>query len=333
MSSQNEPAPPTLRIRTTGHLANQLNVDKALLVHVAQNAHQYYKEFEKDVKGKRRKLVMAKKELATLQRRILTRVLCRLPASPYAYGAVKGRSIKDNATVHSKSPFIIKLDIRDFYPSIRFKKVYDFFMTQDCSPDVARLLTLLVTRNYSLPLGVSTSPMLADQIIRKIDARISGMAQKAGLLYTRYVDDITISGDFPVKKFVSLVVKIIREAGFQVKKTKLELYEPGDGKERIITGVSVNNGAVFAPQEYVQSLKKELTEALEQSRHQHVHDTFESKQQYFGKIGFVRWIDPKAGRELLQLYRKIQWKHLEWALMQAQPAFMPRGQTGLCNPT
>jgi hypothetical protein len=289
-------------------------VDQPLLLDIAKNAPQYYIEFEKEVKGKLRTLVMAQKELAGIQKRILTRILCRLPICQHAYGAVKGRSIKDNAFAHANAPYIIKLDIRDFYPSIRYKKVYDFFIDQECTPDVARILTLLTTRNHSLPLGVSTSPMLADQIVRAIDVRISGMAAKAGLTYTRYVDDITISGNFPVKPFSELVMTIIRQAGFRIKKKKLEMYEPGDGKERIITGVGVHNGTTLVPQNYFEALKSELQNALEQSQHQKINGHFDTRQQYLGKIGYVRWIDPNAGQELLRIYRKVKWKHLEWAI-------------------
>ena len=138
------------------------------------------------------------------------------------------------------------------------------------------------------------------------------MATKAGLTYTRYVDDITISGNFPVKPFAELVMTIIRQAGFRIKRNKLEMYEPGDGKERIITGVGVHQGSTFVPKSYFESLQSELLGALEQSQHQNAIGHFDTRQQYLGKIGYVRWIDPNAGQELLRIYRKVKWRHLEW---------------------
>ena len=306
----------TLRIRTLSHLASQLGINEKRLVDVAENAEDYYHDFKKNVKGKPRKLVMSKNPLAMLQRRLLDRILLRLPGSDYAYGAIKGKSILGNAKKHANSLFIAKFDVKAFYPSVHYQKVYDFFLDQECTPDVSRILTLLTTRKYSLPLGTSTSPMLADQIVRSIDKRICGMAAKAHLKYTRYVDDITISGNYPVEQFTDLVIKIIRQSGFKIKQSKLELYGPNDGKERIICGVRVNNGKVSAPTDYIKSLREELLKAKKQSQHKKISGDFDTRNQYRGRIGYVMWLDRAEGLKLLSLYRKVKWKHLEWSIWQ-----------------
>jgi len=240
--------PSTLRIRTVPHLANQLGIHPELLVEIAEQASELYTEFDREIKGKQRHLVMAVESLAPVQRRILDNVLCRLPVSKHAYGAIKGRGIRKNAIAHFNAAFLMKLDIRDFYPSIRYQRIYDFFIGQECSPDVARILTLLTTRKHSLPLGVSTSPFLADQIVRPVDKRISGLAKANKLNYTRYVDDIAISGRFDLGEIADIVFQIIKQAGFRIKRSKLEMYRPDDGKERVITGVRVENGRISARQ-------------------------------------------------------------------------------------
>lgn len=308
--------PQTLRLRRVEHLANQLGIACDKLVEIAGHTEELYRDFDRTVKGKPRHLTMAKPPLGPLQRRILDRVLCRLPASEHAYGAIKGRSIRDNALAHASAPFVAKLDIRDFYPSIRFQKVYAFFIAQDCSPDVARILTCLTTRKYSLPLGTSTSPFLADQIVCPIDIRIGGLAGRHRLTYTRYVDDITLSGRFDLTKLADQVMLIIRQSGFRIKRSKLEIYRPGDGKERIITGARVEDGKVSAPSSYIAMLQEELTEAWQQSLRSDVSGTFETRDQYRGKIGYVMWLDQKAGMKLLRLYRRVKWSHLEWAQRQ-----------------
>jgi retron-type reverse transcriptase len=318
-----EPARPRnsgLRIRRVEHLATQLGFPPDALVDISEHAADYYHDFQRYVKGRLRRLTKARPPLATLQRRILDRILCRLPVSDHAFGAIKGRSIRDNAIGHAAAPFVVKLDIRDFYPSIRYKKVYDFLFAQDCSPDVARIITLLTTRKYVLPLGTSTSPFLADQIVCPIDTRIGGLAKKLGLRYTRYVDDVTISGRFDLEPFTDRVVKIVRQAGFAIRRSKIEVYRPEDGKERIITGVRVQNGNISAPSNYVEILRRELTRARDASLREYVDVEFETRDQYRGKIGYVMWLDPTAGKKLLRLYRKVKWRHLEYALARRLPA-------------
>jgi RNA-directed DNA polymerase len=297
-----------------------LGVSEEFLADLATRAEEHYIEFRRVVKGKPRLLVMAKPRLARIQRRILERLLLRLPPSEAAYGAIRGRTAKQNATVHASADYIAKLDIKAFYPSVRGDKVYDFFIRQECSPDVARVLTLLTTRKHSLPLGTSTSPMLADQIVREIDVRLAGMTKKAGLKYTRYVDDITISGSFPLERLSKLVVRILEQNGFRVKRSKLDFYKPGDNKERIVTGVQVRDGGTFAPQAYVAQLRAELEAAAEQSKHKLVEGVFDSREHYRGRIGYVKWLDPDMGASLLRLYRKVKWRHLEWAMKQSPAA-------------
>lgn len=303
-----------LNIQRVEHLASQLGFRLDRLIEIAENTDSLYVDFEKNVRGKVRKLTMAKKPLELVQRRILTRILCRLPVSDHAFGAIKGRSIRDNALAHASAPFVAKLDIHNFYPSIRHEKVFEFFLyTQRCSPDVARILTKLTTRKYALPLGTSTSPFIADQIISPIDTRIGKMAKMHGLNYTRYVDDLTLSGSFDLTRYTKQLTTIIQQSGFKISHNKLVFYRPNDGQERIITGVQIKEGQVFAPKTYVESLADELRQAQEASRHQTVCGDFDTKAQFQGRIAYVMWLDPSEGHHLLRLYKKVKWKHLEYA--------------------
>jgi RNA-directed DNA polymerase len=267
------------------------------------------------VKGKNRLLVEATGLLKTVQRRILDDLLLRIRPFESSFGLATGRTIKDNAKIHAKSKYIVKLDVKDFYPSIHRKTVYKFFTKQQrCSPDVAHILTTLTTRNHSLPLGTSTSPMLADQIVRPIDVRINGMANKAALKYTRYIDDITLSGNFPLERMSKTVMKVLKQSGFKTKKDKLIYYKPFEiGQERVITGVRVTDGRISAPLDYVSALESELKDAIYQNKRKTPTGEFQSHEHYRGKITYIKWLDPKLGERLLKLYRKVKWRHLEWA--------------------
>ncbi len=304
----------TLRIKSVKHLGFILGIPIHTLLKLTDDSQKYYREFERDVKGKKRTLVEATGLLKSLQRRILDGLLERLPQFPRSYGGIKGRTIKDNAKIHAKSKFIVKLDIRDFYPSIHNTKVYKFFIKQKCSPDVARILTSLTTYKYFLPLGTSTSPMLADQIIRTIDKRIDGLAKNAGLKYSRYVDDLTLSGNFPLERISRTTIKLLRESGFKAKKEKLIFYGPANDKtERIITGVRIRGGIISAPLGYIKSLEEELKEAIYQSRRNILTRHFKMREHYKGKINYIKWLDPDLGFQLEKLYRKVKWRHIEWA--------------------
>ncbi|MDD5381948.1 MAG: reverse transcriptase family protein [Phycisphaerae bacterium] len=285
------------------------------MLRLKENSDRYYREFNLDVKGKNRLLVEAIGLLKTIQRRILDDLLLRIRPFEGSFGLATGRTIKDNAKVHAKSKYIVKLDIKDFYPSIHRKKIYEFFTKQQkCSPDVTHILTALTTRKHSLPLGTSTSPMLADQIVRPIDMRINGIANKAELKYTRYIDDITLSGNFPLERMSKTVMKLLKQSGFRTKKDKLIYYKPFEiGQERVITGVRVTDGQISAPLDYVKALEIELKAAIYQSKRETPTGEFQTCEHYRGKITYINWLDPKLGEGLLKLYHKVKWQHLEWA--------------------
>lgn len=307
----------TLRIKSINFLAGMLQTSPAALLALVENAPQYYRSFKREVKDKERDLVEAIGPLKRIQRRILDNVLMRLPPSAVSFGGVKGRSIKDNAQVHVHSDYIAKLDIKAFYPSIRSVRVYEFFIDQECTPDVSRALTALTTREYALPLGTSTSPALADQIAQPLDIRISGIATRAGLRYTRYVDDITLSGSFPLERLARTVAKVLRQSGFKIKRSKLVFYTPHDGlSERVVTGAAIRGGRVTAPAEYIIALEDELRRALAQSRTGIIQGDLLPREHYRGRIGYIQWLDPARGDRLLRLYKRVRWRRLEWAMKQ-----------------
>ncbi|MDP1798771.1 MAG: hypothetical protein Q8K78_14855, partial [Planctomycetaceae bacterium] len=167
-----------LNIRRLTHLAQSLGVDQAKLDEVLVDLDQHYEQLiliDPARPEKIRRVVNVRKPLRTLQERIYKRLLLKkLLPSPQSHGGVNGRSIKTNALVHADSQYVLKTDISDFYPSIHFRRVYRLFVeTFGCSPDVARVCTALTTHRHHLALGIVTSPILADQMLRKADTRIA----------------------------------------------------------------------------------------------------------------------------------------------------------------
>jgi RNA-directed DNA polymerase len=152
--------------------------------------------------GRQREVLEIRKHWRLYLDRLYTRLLLpKLHPSDHSHGGVQGRSIVTNATAHSGSIYAYTADISNFFPSIHYTRIYDIFTkTFDCSPGVAHICTRLCTHNYHLAVGLPTSPILADQILHGVDARIGEACAKLGLQYTRYVDDMTITGQFDLKR-------------------------------------------------------------------------------------------------------------------------------------
>ncbi len=82
------------------------------------------------------------------------------------------------AEKHKNNLYVLKLDLKKFYPSIKRKKVYYAFLNIGYNADISNLLTNICVVDDELPQGAVTSPYLANLICRKLDLRIAGYCNK-----------------------------------------------------------------------------------------------------------------------------------------------------------
>lgn len=112
-----------------------------------------------------------------------------------------------------------------------------------------------VKRNV-LPQGAPTSPVLSNIVCQKLDHRLSGLAKRFNLKYSRYADDITFSSMHnvyqPESEFLKELHRIIAEQNFHIKESKTRLQKDGYRKE--VTGLLVNEKA-NVQQRYIKQLR------------------------------------------------------------------------------
>ena len=114
---------------------------------------------------------------------------------PHVHGFVRGRSAVTNAAVHRGQRWILRIDLKDFFPSIHFGRVRGLFMAQpfDLNDEVAIALAQICCHKGALPQGAPTSPIISNLICRGLDTRLAKFASVAHCSYTRYADDICFS--------------------------------------------------------------------------------------------------------------------------------------------
>jgi RNA-directed DNA polymerase len=193
-----------LNIQKIEHMARILGTSPSRLMAVADAADSYYENLvllDPARPDKSREVVNVMGDLRRLQSLLHTNLLKpRHKPSIFSHGGIQGRHIRSNAEAHQASVFVFKTDVENFYPSISHHRVYRLFSGAfGCSPDVARVCTRLCTYRWRLSLGLITSPILADCLMKPVDIRIGAMCKKHELIYTRFVDDITLSARFPVE--------------------------------------------------------------------------------------------------------------------------------------
>ncbi len=293
-----------------------------------QEAHYHFHWVKKKTAGYR--LIEAPKVLLkAVQSQILRSILDRVPAHPAAHGFVKQRSIRSNAAPHVGSAWVLKLDLTNFYPSVPFSRVVAIFRSLGYGREVAiwlgRLTTSAIPSNLSspdrlantvwpyrsrhLPQGAPTSPALANLSAFGLDVRISGMAAKYGARYTRYADDLTLSGpgkSIPaLKEIIPFAEMIVCDERFSTNKSKRRVLRRH--QQQTVTGIVVNEKLTLSRAEFDQ-LKAILTNCIRHggtSQNRAGHADFASHLR--GRIGHFLSVNRERGEKLRVLFQQIDW--------------------------
>jgi uncharacterized protein (TIGR03067 family) len=223
-------------------LARRLEWDAAELSALQPN----YREFLIPKRsGGQRRLCAPDDQLKDLQRRILHRLLRRLRCHPAATGFQCGESIVTHARRHAGRAVVVRLDLKDFFPSTGAARVYAYFRRIGWNRPASRLLTRLCTHQGGLPQGAPTSPRLSNLLNYRLDRRLDAMARKLGAWYSRYADDITLSFPEDNRKQVRYLIRFVRrvayQQGYRVHDRKKLLIRRRH-QQQCVTGLVVNEG-------------------------------------------------------------------------------------------
>jgi RNA-directed DNA polymerase len=207
-------------------------------------ADKLYREFEiKKRDGGSRKISAPIADLKGVQRTILKKVFQSFEVSAHAYAYVKGKSAVLAAKKLAGGRHVLKLDIKDFFPTISSRRVFGLLRSFGFGTKASYLLTRLCTYQGALCQGAPTSPAIANLICRKMDSELAAYAASWGIEYLRYSDDIFFSKEtnFDWGRFRARVEKIIGENGFDVQHTKTRFYYRG--RNRMTLGLETGGSA------------------------------------------------------------------------------------------
>lgn len=273
--------------------------------------------------GGQRVILAPKHELKAFQRKIYREMLLKLPFHQSAHGFATDRNIVTNALPHVTKQYVLNLDLKDFFPSVGYRRVRGLFLALGYSLPVASALTLLCTERDRRPIkrngqtvfvsvseralvqGAPTSPALANLVARRLDARLSGMTEKLGVTYTRYADDLTFSGnDYEKIQMVNRRARhIIAEEGFIVHDSKTRFYRQSN--RQIVTGIVVNERA-NTPRELRRKVRAILHNAMKTGLEAQNRNGYPDFRAYLhGLIGYIHEANPTHARELLEMLRSI----------------------------
>ncbi len=275
--------------------------------------------------------------LKKIQRRLLSDILNRIPPHSAVHSYLRGHSIAGYVRPHSGKRVVIRMDLQDFFPSIRAGRVYALFRSLGYPKEVTRVLTGLCVnavpakvfnvpedyfspgtiswrqekqyRNPHLPQGAPTSPMLSNLCIYRLDKRLSSLAHSLDATYTRYADDLAFSGgkklEQSYRRFHVAVCVIVMEEGFEINTRKTRLMR--QGVRQRLAGLVVNAHPNIARRDY-DRLKAILHNCARLGPESQTSEDLETfRASLIGKVQFVSMIQRERGEKLQKLLEKIDW--------------------------
>lgn len=263
------------------HFSLLIGMDMSDVIKIIRNRNNRYSYYLiKKKKGGFRRIVAPYKDLKFMQSWIKENILDKINASQQATGFIKGRSILHNAKNHENSTVILNLDLSNFFETITEKRIYGIFSSlgysKNLAVEFAKICSAQMPKDKfdSMPpekqeyfseiyqlkesvlvQGAPTSPNLSNLVCRRLDLRFSKLANKLGVNYSRYADDITFSGNENNLPSIGILKKIIEDEDFKINWDKVGKYK--QGQRQIVTGLLID-GKVRVPKKFKKEIYRHL---------------------------------------------------------------------------
>lgn len=289
------------------HLSGLVGYQHDYLSRAILSTEFFYRHFKIEKKnGKRRKISEPLPSLKEIQYFILKEILYKQKVSKFCKSYIPKKKFREYLRFHSNEKEVLTLDIKDFFPSIKFNLINNYFSKIGYSKDVALYLSCLCTYtninvekkfNTSiryLPQGAPTSPYLSNLVLIDFDNDIANYCSEKNIKYTRYADDMAFSGDLIIKN------ELVEFVSTQLKKYNLELNEEKinymkQNVPQIISGVVVNK-KLQLPKKERNEIRKVMYFIIKYGIESHIEKTHETREYYIshllGRIQYALNLNP-----------------------------------------
>lgn len=281
-----------------------------------------YKHYQIEKRtGGKRDIYHPSPNLKAVQRWLVSEHFSKLPVHDSVYSYRIGRGIRDHAKLHIHSNFLLRLDFKDFFPSINHDWVLRFLL--DCSERgvlsldaraIAAVMRVVCRfskfdRSLALSIGAPSSPALSNTILFEADQAASARCAALDCVYSRYADDIYVS--CRDKEVLGQAERQVRDVFHQtapsLRFNEDKTLNVSKKARRVVTGLTITpDRSISVGRELKRSIKTQVYLYIEGSLPR------EDVPHLCGLVSYVRDVEPaffdaltrKFGPEQLEnLYR------------------------------
>ncbi len=256
------------------------------------------------------------KKLKIIQYWLDNNIFSKLNVHECATAYRKDVSIKINAKKHQRNRFFLKLDFKDFFPSIKFNDFSPLIIKWNKlapEPFDERELLHIVNqacfyKGNALPIGYPTSPVISNAVMYDFDSKIiSHLSDNDAFgkaVYTRYADDLTFSTN--LKGACKEIKKVVRRELIAMTSPDLKLntsktrFVSASGGSAFITGLRVcHDGHITIHRRYKDKIRL-LISLYEKGRLPE-----EEIASLKGHLSYIKYVDSPFYTKIQKKYFKI----------------------------
>ena len=294
------------------HLRRLIGINKNSFYTLIENMNLHYHSMLIPKKtGDYRIISKPSVNLKIIQRWILDNILYTQHTHFASYGFEKNKSVKENAALHLNKKVVFSVDIEDFFTSIKEDDVLTIFQKLGYTEELSEILKDLCCFNGFLPQGAPTSPYLSNLYCFELDKEMYELCRRNELIYSRYADDITMSGDNIDKDYILFQLKIILDKyRFTLKHEKTHISY--SGKRQLVTGILVND-KLNVSKEYRNNLRQEMYYLNKYGIENHLEKREDIilksnyKEHLYGKVNYLKMFDEEKANKYLKILNAINW--------------------------
>ena len=297
-------------------ISNDLNVPLKLIDEALAFSRKHVKKvyINKKSGNSRRAIYQPSKKLKIIQYWLISNVFEKLAIHSSSAAYIKGKSILTNAERHKDNHYFLKMDFKDFFPSIKWKDLEPIIRTLsgqstldwELNDDAMRLIRdSCFYSNDSLPVGYPSSPIVSNIVMFALDEDIEKLLDDPSrfgtAVYSRYADDIVISTDKmgicnEIYRAVSKLINKTNSPKLSLNPAKTKMGSSTSGSA-IVTGLRVcANGHITIHRKQKDHIRLLL------SRHKKQKLNKEETASLLGHLSYVRYVAP-------QFYSRLKIKY------------------------
>ena len=287
------------------------NIEPDKLAQLVSEIHTHYHKFFIPKKSSgQREIVAPSSLLRGIQRSVLDLLYNRVCLPNYLHGGLPNRSVIGHAKTHICQPVVMTVDVTEFFPSTRESHLRPLLEVLGFHDEALEDLIALVTLDGVIPQGAPSSSLLANLAFHPVDIRIRRFCKRHKIRYSRFVDDIALSG-IHVRQFLGPVKQSLQAEGFQVADHKTAIMTAAT--TQVVTGIIVNKRP-RPTSEFIKKLRLDIRQCLNYGALAIAETQGISvrllKAQINGKVNFVKQCDRELGQKIANKLYGIDWSRI-----------------------